>query len=503
MTNKKHSDESLVISICRRIYKWKIFNPFRKHIDPIKLKIEKSLRSELIAVIALCFIASFIFYGVANDFLSHDRKEATVTYNYDNIKDTAKELVSEAERQSDIGKSDFFNSLFSRYSSEGSAEMYITDLDGNILYKSNNVNESKVDIFSLLSNISTDDRTDGSEKKYIFPISVGQTRCYLVYTDTPDPDIAYETYEVKNSFLALVLSIIVFSVLFVSVINKKMKYLDEIASGLKVIANEDLKYRIREDGNDELTNLASNINYMATEINNKIMLERRAEQTKTDLITNVSHDLRTPLTSIMGYIGLVKDDKYENEEEMKNYLNIAFNKSEKLKMLIEDLFEYTKLNNDGIKLKKTNVNLIEFLFQLSEELMPLFEENNLKLIKSAKKDEKIMVNIDPDKMVRVFENIFSNAIKYSYKPGNIVFAVSKYNDYALVVIRNKGDNIPKEKVERLFDRFYRVDESRNTQTGGTGLGLAISKNIVELHGGTIWAECYGNDISFYVKLKCL
>lgn len=503
MTSKNHNDESLVISLCRRIYRWKIFNPFRKHIEPIKLKIEKSLRSELIAVIALCFIASFVFYGVANNFLSHDRREANVTYNYGNIRDTAKEVASEAEKEGSVENSEFFNELFSRYSSDGSSEIYITDLDGNIIYKSNNVNESKVDIFSLLSNISNDDKEDGSEKKYVFPIKVGETRCYLVYTDTPEPTISYETYEVTNSFLALILSIIVFSVLFVSVINKKMKYLDEIASGLKVIANEDLKCRIREDGDDELTNLASNINYMAGEINNKIMIERRAEQTKTDLITNVSHDLRTPLTSIMGYIGLVKEGKYANEEEMKNYLNIAFNKSEKLKMLIEDLFEYTKLNNDGIRLKKTNANLIEFLFQLSEELMPLFDENNLKLIKSAKKDEKIMVNIDPDKMVRVFENIFSNAVKYSYKPGNIVMAVSKYNDYALVVIRNKGDNIPKEKIERLFDRFYRVDESRNAQTGGTGLGLAISKNIVELHGGTIWAECYGNDISFYVKIKCL
>lgn len=503
MTNKKHSDESFVISLCKKIYKWKIFNPFRKHIDPIKLKIEKSLRSELIAVIALCFIASFVFYGIANDFLSQDRREPNVTYDYEHIEENAREVVSEIKQQSDIENSEFFNNIFNSYSQEGSCEVYITDLDGNILYKSSNVNESKVDIFSLLSNISNNHKEDGSEEKYVFPVNIGETRCYLVYTDTPEPSISYETYEVKNSFLALILSIIVFAVLFVSVINKKMKYLDEIASGLKVIANEDLEYRIREDGNDELTNLASNINYMAREISNKIMLERRAEQTKTDLITNVSHDLRTPLTSIMGYIGLVKEEKYKNEEEMKNYLNIAFNKSEKLKMLIEDLFEYTKLNNNGITLKKTNVNLTEFLFQLSEELMPLFEESNLKLIKSAKKDEKIIVNIDPDKMVRVFENIFSNAIKYSYKPGNIILAISKYNNYALVVIRNKGDNIPKEKVERLFDRFYRVDESRNAQTGGTGLGLAISKNIVELHGGSIWAECYGNDISFYVKIKCL
>ena len=114
-----------------------------------------------------------------------------------------------------------------------------------------------------------------------------------------------------------------------------------------------------------------------------------------------------------------------------------------------------------------------------------------------------MVNVDPDKMVRVFENLLTNAVKYSYKPGNIVVGIYENEDYVTVAIRNKGKNIPPEKVAKLFERFYRVDESRNAQSGGSGLGLAISKNIVEMHGGQIWAECYGEDISFYVKLKCI
>ena len=214
----------------------------------------------------------------------------------------------------------------------------------------------------------------------------------------------------------------------------------------------------------------------------------------------MSHDLRTPLTSIMGYIGLIKEGRYENEETMKEYLGIAFNKAEKLKGLIEDLFEYTKLDNGGIKLNKSKVNLTEFLFQLTEELTPLFEENGLSIIKSATED-RIMVDLDADKMLRVFENLLTNSIKYSFKPGNIVIGVYESNGYATVAVRNKGETIPKEKLEKLFERFYRVEESRNTQTGGTGLGLAIAKNIVDLHEGQIWAECCGEDISFYVKLK--
>ena len=187
---------------------------------------------------------------------------------------------------------------------------------------------------------------------------------------------------------------------------------------------------------------------------------------------------------------------------MKEYLNIAFNKSTQLKELIEDLFEYTKINNQGIVLEKSKVNIVEFLSQIIEEYIPIFEENEIEVVKKFV-DEKSIVEIDAGKMVRVFENLFSNAIKYSYKPGKVTVSTYESDGYANIVIKNKGDNIPKEKVERLFDRFYRVDEARNSNVKGSGLGLAISKNIVKLHDGEIWAECVGNDVSFCIKLKCI
>ena len=281
-----------------------------------------------------------------------------------------------------------------------------------------------------------------------------------------------------------------------------MKYIQEIASGVRIISSGDLSYRVQEKGKDEIKNLAENINNMAAEIQSRIEAERRSEKTKSELITNVSHDLRTPLTSVMGYIGLIKDGKYEDEDMMKEYLNIAFNKSNQLKELIEDLFEYTKLNNQGIVLEKNKVNIVEFLSQIIEEYIPVFEENQIEVVKKFV-DEKSVVEIDAGKMVRVFENLFSNAIKYSFKPGEVVVSTYEDNGYVNIVIKNKGESIPKEKVERLFDRFYRVDEARNSNTKGSGLGLAISKNIVELHKGKIWAECVGNDVSFFIKLKCI
>lgn len=471
--------------------------------DILKVRIEKSIRFELMVVVGICFIASFIFYGFSNDILKEERQDAQIIYNYDEIEYTARGYVDEINERKDISlkSNGFFEEIFHNIGSDG-GKAYITDLDGNVLQRSSNVVEDKVDIFNVLSSVNSidNDYSRGVEKKLIYPLNISGERCYLIFSKTPVGRIEYTRYIVGNSFLALVLSCIVFIVIFIIVTNRKMKYLDEIAVGLKNIANGKLSYRIEERGSDEIRNLAANINYMAGEVNRKIEAERMAEKTKADLITNVSHDLRTPLTSIMGYIGLIKEGRYENEKTMKEYLDIAFNKSQKLKALIEDLFEYTKLDNGGIKINKSEVNISEFIFQLTEELIPLFEENNLNIIKSSS-EEKIFVELDPDKMLRVFENLLTNSIKYSFKPGNIVVAVYESDGYVTVAIRNKGNNIPKDRLDKLFDRFYRVEESRNAQTGGTGLGLAIAKNIVQLHDGQIWAECYNEDISFYVKLK--
>lgn len=470
----------------------------------VKEKIEKSIRFELMMVIGICFLISFIFYSFTNNMLKREYTESKITYDYDSIEREASDLAKQIESESNLSIKD--NNKIEKILSNVSNgdKSYITDLDGKVLYKTSNVVEENIDIYSALKSAMTNvkyEKVSGvKESSYIIPLKIGDERIYLIYSKIPEATITYNIINTSNSSLALLLTVIVFIVSFVVITNSKMKYLDEIATGLKIIASGNLNYRIQEKGTDEIRNIAYNINYMAKEIGQKINAERDAEKTKTDLITNVSHDLRTPLTSVMGYLGLVIQRRYKDEEEMKEYLNIAFSKAERLKLLIEDLFEYTKLNNNGITLNKTKVNLAEFLSQLIEELTPMLDENNLTVYKKFE-SEKISVVIDTLKMLRVFENLITNAIKYSYKPGEILIGLYEKDNSAIVVFRNKGDHLSKEKTEKLFDRFYRLDESRNTNTGGSGLGLAISKNIVELHEGKIWAESIGDNISFYVQLN--
>ena len=484
--------------------KFKKLPPLNVLLDEIKTKIKKSIQFELMFVIAICFLISFLFYNFTNNLLKKEYTEPKITYDYDEIEQQANDLLKNIESKENLTLSDkeIIEDELNKYSDN--AKCYITDLDGKILFKTINVAEDSIDIYTALKNAMTNVNYESAnipkEKNYIMPLKINNERIYLIYSRLPEATITYNVINVSNSHFALILTFIIFIASFVIITNHKMKYLDEIAYGLKVIASGNLDYRIKEHGDDEIRNIAFNINNMAKEIGEKIQAEREAEKAKVDLITNVSHDLRTPLTSVMGYLGLVIDNRYKSEEDMHEYLNIAFSKAERLKLLIDDLFEYTKLNNDGVSLSKSNVNLSEFLSQLIEEFFPILDENNLTVYKKFE-NEKLIVSIDTLKMLRVFENILTNAIKYSYKPGEIIVALYEDNDYAIIVFRNKGDNIPKEKADKLFDRFYRTDESRNSNTGGSGLGLAISKNIVELHGGAIWAQSIGNNINFYIKLK--
>lgn len=300
--------------------------------------------------------------------------------------------------------------------------------------------------------------------------------------------------------LSVGVSFLSFLIIFYLVTSKKMKYIEIVSIGLLEISKGNLDYRIKKYGKDELSTLADNINYMAEELKTKIENERKAEKTKNDLITNVSHDLRTPLTSIKGYLELIKNKKYTQENQLDQYANISYNQAEKLEILINDLFEYTKLANNAVKFDKKDIALNDLLDQLIEELVPICENAAVTISKEFIK-EKVMVNVDPNKVVRVFENLFINAIRYSTKPSEIKIILTVINGFSLVSIQNKCEKISDDNLSKIFDRFYRVEKSRSSDTGGSGLGLAIAKSMVELQQGFIEAKYKDGYISFNVKFK--
>ena len=307
---------------------------------------------------------------------------------------------------------------------------------------------------------------------------------------------------IDSRLLSVGIALSSFLIIFYFITNKKMKYIEIVSLGLLEISKGNLDYRIKKYGKDELAILADNINYMAEQLKTKIENERKAEKTKNDLITNVSHDLRTPLTSIKGYLELIKNKKYTEENQLDQYANISFNQAEKLELLINDLFEYTKLANNAVKFEKLDIALNELLDQLIEELVPICENSHVTISKEFIK-EKVIVNVDPNKVARIFENLLINAIRYSLKPSEIRVILSMENGFSIVSIQNKCEEISDDNLSKIFDRFYRVEQSRTSDSGGSGLGLAIAKGMVELQNGFIEAKYEEGYISFNVKFKII
>lgn len=258
--------------------------------------------------------------------------------------------------------------------------------------------------------------------------------------------------------------------------------LREITSGLEEIAEGRLDRKIPLQ-TGELARVAESINHMADRLNRSIEEERLAERSKNDLITGVSHDLRTPLTSILGFLKAIEEDRYKDETELRYYVNIAYEKSLDLKKLIDQLFEYTRIRN-GLPLKLSELDLVGFICQLAEEFVPSLEQAGMVCRVTVDRME-VPILADGDLLVRAFENLMSNAIQYGSEGKYVDVQVDAAEGWASVKFTNYGEEIPSSSLPFLFDRFYRVEGSRSKSTGGTGLGLAIAKSIVEVHEGQI------------------
>lgn len=224
----------------------------------------------------------------------------------------------------------------------------------------------------------------------------------------------------------------------------------------------------------------------------------QAEQQKNDLVVYLAHDLKTPLTSVVGYLTLLEEAPELPVEQRAKYIGIALEKAYRLEQLINEFFDITRMNYQTIMAYKSTVNLTILLVQIINEFFPMMEEKNITVAQEI--DPELILSADADKLARVFDNLFRNAVNYSHAGTEIVCNARKGNGCILINIRNKGDHIPPEKIAHIFDKFYRLDSSRQSSTGGAGLGLAIAKQIVELHDGTIEAVCNEGVMEFRIVL---
>lgn len=229
-------------------------------------------------------------------------------------------------------------------------------------------------------------------------------------------------------------------------------------------------------------------------------LQKEEAGRKNDLITYLAHDLKTPLTSVIGYLSLMDEVPEMPAEQRVRYVHITLDKALRLERLINEFFEITRYNLQQIILEKESVDLAFMLVQMADEFYPILSAHGNTLRLEGTGEDSIMVYADGDKLARVFRNILKNAIAYSYPDTEILTECKTAGEKIFVTFSNRGKTIPRQKLDAIFEKFYRLDDARGTNEGGAGLGLAIAREIVTLHGGSIRAESENEETAFTVEL---
>lgn len=306
----------------------------------------------------------------------------------------------------------------------------------------------------------------------------------------------YSITDLRTSIIPiLIIWVIGILVLLYRLLKKVFGYIDEVGKATEDLVNKDVEYI---ELPDELEEIKNRMNHLKRESEKNEKLAKENEEKKDELIVYLAHDIKTPLTSMIGYLSILDEIDDMPKKKQKNYISIALDKSYRLEDLINELFDVARFNSEKIVLEKEELNLNLMLEQIIDDFYPTLRELN-KSIK-LNYNEPISINGDSDKLSRVFNNLIKNAISYSKEESEVIINLKKDNNNAIVEVINKGKQISKEKLSKIFEKFYRLDSARTSRTGGSGLGLAIAKDIVELHNGTIIAESNDEETTFRVTL---
>ena len=312
-----------------------------------------------------------------------------------------------------------------------------------------------------------------------------------------DYDTALQIYQLvfRNNkiFLLMIAVLLIFWIVLWIYLAGFTEYFIEINRGIDALIEENTGDIVLPS---ELAATEKKINSIKHTLEQRKMAAEIAEQRKNNLVVYLAHDLKTPLTSVIGYLTLLRDENQISEELREKYLSISLDKAERLEDLINEFFEITRFNLSNITLEYSQVNLTRLLEQLTYEFKPILSEKNLEC--ALQIAPNVMIRCDVDKMQRVFDNLLRNAVNYSFDNTKIRITAVQEDHNIRITFTNNGNTIPEEKLNRIFEQFYRLDTARSSRNGGAGLGLAIAKEIITLHGGAITARSEKEIIEFEV-----
>ncbi len=296
------------------------------------------------------------------------------------------------------------------------------------------------------------------------------------------------------AFFWIAAILLLFFLLLWVIIDWSTSYFDAINRGINDLLSDEGPISLPP----EMDATERKLNEVKSELQKRAAGAQLAEQRKNDLVMYLAHDIRTPLTSVIGYLDLLSEAPDMPQEQRIRYVDIALDKACRLEKMIDEFFEITRYNLQQITLTKEPFDLYYMLVQLTDELSPLLQEHGNTAVLTAEED--LTVCGDPDRLARVFQNVLKNAAAYSYPDTEIRITAAKKGASTVITFMNRGRTIPREKLTAVFERFYRMDEARASDTGGAGLGLAIAREIVTLHGGTITADSRDETVEFTITL---
>lgn len=298
----------------------------------------------------------------------------------------------------------------------------------------------------------------------------------------------WSTHNVHKNACILFVFFIIFiliTIIFFYIFTRKLIYqINDINRNISLITKGNFHIAIPVTTNDEIGQIANNINIMSCKIDELIKKDHENERIKNDMISNVSHDLRTPLTSIIGYVEIMQKVGCKDKEICDNCIDIIVKKCDELRNLLDDLLEYTSINFKGLNLKKETISIKDVIDQIVIGFIPTFEKYEMSFDIKAP-NEKVFITGDIRLIVRLFENIINNSIFYGKDGKKVNIEITMLDNLVSVKIINYGNKIPTEDQAYIFERFYRGEKSRNVNTGGRGIGLAIAKSITDAHKGNI------------------
>ncbi len=383
----------------------------------------------------------------------------------------------------------------------------ITDYSGTVLWKNVDDNDTeqetekmrqallneRVEIYEIMQKSYEDNDGD-----YFFVCSknLDYFMYYIVFQMPLQPEYIYH-YE-KLWIASVLIGTVIFVLLVLMGVRSKIQYMVYMSAVVGEIARGNLDTPIEINGHDEFSNVALSIDEMQKRLSEKIGEERRNERKVRELITNLSHDIKTPMTIITGYLDMVSSKRYENEEQKDEYIQKAYTQVQKINNMILKIFQLAKEGIYSEEMKLVNVNLSRLLKQEIAEYELTAEEQNRKLTLISPK-EPVFMELAVEEFKVALDNVIMNSIKYSLMGTEIETVLCEEEHSVLITVSNKAKALKEYELRDIFEKFYRADPARNSVIDGNGIGLAIVKQIVEKHNGRVWAEYNGD--TFYLKIR--